>query len=278
MKYELLHLKQFFPNLGTQSGDPLVKVYLPDNLTEMGRGDERRPCLIVCPGGAYEFCSQREAEPIAFHFLPEGFNVFVLLYSVAPHHYPAQQCEAAALIELINQNADIWHCDTGRIVLMGFSAGGHLAAQYATSYDSSTIRTVIPNSKPVQATVLGYPVITADPKWTHQISMTALTGKAHCSSEDLYLFSCEKHVRADTPPTFLWHTAEDECVPVMNSLLYSQALAANHVPFELHVFPQGEHGLSTSDRQTIHNAGEEHQYDHIWLDCVKSWLNVTLKR
>lgn len=130
MKYELLHLKQFFPNLGTQSGDPLVKVYLPDNLTEMGRGGERRPCLIVCPGGAYEFCSQREAEPIAFHFLPEGFNVFVLLYSVAPHHYPAQQCEAAALIELINQNADIWHCDTGRIVLMGFSAGGHLAAQY----------------------------------------------------------------------------------------------------------------------------------------------------
>ena len=189
MKYELLHLKQFFPNLGTQSGDPLVKVYLPDNLTEMGRGGERRPCLIVCPGGAYEFCSQREAEPIAFHFLPEGFNVFVLLYSVAPHHYPAQQCEAAALIELINQNADIWHCDTGRIVLMGFSAGGHLAAQYATSYDSSTIRTVIPNSKPVQATVLGYPVITADPKWTHQISMTALTGKAHCSPEELYLFS-----------------------------------------------------------------------------------------
>ncbi|MBS5680857.1 MAG: acetylesterase, partial [Clostridiales bacterium] len=98
MKYELLHLKQFFPKLGTQSGDPLVKVYLPDNLTEMGRDDEQHPCLIVCPGGAYEFCSQREAEPIAFHFLPEGFNVFVLLYSVAPHHYPAQQCEAAALI------------------------------------------------------------------------------------------------------------------------------------------------------------------------------------
>lgn len=71
--------------------------------------------------------------------------------------------------------------------------------------------------------------------------MTALTGKAHCSPEELYLFSCEKHVRADTPPTFLWHTAEDECVPVMNSLLYAQALAANHVPFELHVFPQGEH-------------------------------------
>ena len=120
MRYELLPLKQSFPELDMQSGGPLVKVYLPDNLTEMGRDDERHPCLIVCPGGAYEFCSQREAEPIAFHFLPEGFNVFVLLYSVVPHHYPAQQCEVAALIELINQNADIWHCDTEQIVLMGF--------------------------------------------------------------------------------------------------------------------------------------------------------------
>lgn len=278
MKYELLHLKQFFPNLGTQSGDPLVKVYLPDNLTEMGRGDERHPCLIVCPGGAYEFCSQREAEPIAFHFLPEGFNVFVLLYSVTPHRYPAQLCEVAALIELINQNADAWHCDTNQIVLMGFSAGGHLAAQYTALYDFAAIRAVIPDSKPVHATILCYPVITADPKWTHQISMTALTGKDHCSADELSLLSCENHVRADTPPTFLWHTAEDTCVPVMNSLLYAQALAANRIPFELHVFPQGEHGLSTSDKQTIHHAGAVHQYDHVWLDCVKNWLNITLKR
>lgn len=108
--------------------------------------------------------------------------------------------------------------------------------------------------------------------------MTVLTRKDQCSSDELYLFSCEKHVRADKPPTFLWHTTEDECVPVKNSLIYAQALAANHIPFEFHVFPQGGDGLSTSDRQTIHYAGVVHKYDHIWLDCVKNWLNVTLKR
>lgn len=77
MKYELLHLSQFFPSL-RQCGDPLAGIYLPDHLTEMGREDERRPCLIVCPGGGYTDCSQREAEPVTFYFLPEGFNVFVL--------------------------------------------------------------------------------------------------------------------------------------------------------------------------------------------------------
>lgn len=277
MRYELLQLKQFFPVLEQESGEPLVSMYLPDNLTEMGRKDERHPCLIVCPGGGYEFCSQREAEPIAFHFLPEGFNVFVLWYSVAPYRYPAQLREVAALIELIHQNAADWHCDTDRVALMGFSAGGHLAAQYATSYDAPAVRAAIPNSKPVQASILGYPVITADPTWAHRDSITALTGKAVLSSEEIRLFSCEKHVGRSTPPTFLWHTAEDTCVPVMNSLLYAQALAAQHIPFEFHVFPQGEHGLSTSDRQTIHNAGDVHKRDHLWLDCARSWLGITLK-
>lgn len=278
MKYELLNLKHLFPELGEESGDPVVGIYLPDNLTEMGRDQERHPCLIVCPGGAYEFCSQREAEPIAFQFLPEGFNVFVLLYSVSPYRYPAQLREVAALIELINQNATAWCCDPTRIVLMGFSAGGHLAAQYATSYDSTAIRKVIPCSKPVSAIVLGYPVITADLRWTHRISMTALTGDERCSQEKIQLLSCEKQVRTDTPPTFLWHTAEDPCVSVMNSLLFARALAEKHIPFELHIFPQGEHGLSTSDRQTICDVNATHKHDRIWLDCVKEWLDITLKR
>lgn len=277
MKYELLHLTQFFPSLRQHGGEPLVGIYLPDNLTEMGREDERRPCLIICPGGGYTDCSQREAEPVAFYFLPEGFNVFVLRYSVAPHRYPTQMCQIAALIELINQNAAPWHCDTNRIALMGFSAGGHLTAQYATSYASPAVRAVIPDSKPVHAAVLGYPVITAEPGWTHPGSMAALTGKTALSAEEIRLFSCEKHVDADTPPTFLWHTAEDTGVSVMNSLLYAQALAEHHVPFEFHVFAQGGHGLSTCDRQTAQKVEALHKRDHLWLDCVKTWLELTLK-
>ena len=276
MKYEILHLKDFFPALGENGCDAALTAYLPDNLTEMGRDDETRPCLLICPGGAYGFCSQREAEPIALHFLPDGFNVFVLNYSVAPHRYPVQLREVAAAMELIGQDAQMWHCDTERIAIMGFSAGGHLAAHYSTAYDCPEVRALFPDSKPVQASVLCYPVITADPAWAHLGSFDALTGKTDRTPEELLNFSCDKLVTAHTPPAFLWHTAADSCVPVMNSLLYAQALAANQIPFELHVYPFGEHGLATSDDQTIDNPSAVHAYDRAWLPATKKWLRVML--
>ena len=105
MRYEILHLKDFFPALGENGRDATLAAYLPDNLTEMGRDNEAHPSLLICPGGAYCFCSQREAEPIALHFLPEGFNVFILYYSVHPYRFPAQLCEVAAAMELIHKNA-----------------------------------------------------------------------------------------------------------------------------------------------------------------------------
>lgn len=122
MRYEILHLKDFFPALGENGRDATLAAYLPDNLTEMGRDNEAHPSLLICPGGAYCFCSQREAEPIALHFLPEGFNVFILYYSVNPYRFPVQLCEVAAAMELIHKNAAAWHCDTARTAIMGFSA------------------------------------------------------------------------------------------------------------------------------------------------------------
>ena len=272
MKYEILHLKDFFPVLGENGCDATLTTYLPDNLTEMGRNNEIRPCLLICPGGGYEFCSQREAEPVALNFLPDGFNVFVLNYSIAPHRYPTQLREVAAAMELICRNAETWHCDTTHIAIMGFSAGGHLAAHYSTAYDCSEVRAIFPDSKPVQASVLCYPVITADPAWAHLGSFNALTGKTSRTPEEILKFSCDKIVTSHTPPAFLWHTAADSCVPVMNSLLYAQALAVQKIPFELHIYPQGEHGLSTCDSTTLDHVLSEHEYDHAWLDSAKKWL------
>ena len=100
MKYEILHLKDYFPALGENGCDATVTAYLADNLTEMGRDHALRPCLVICPGGGYQYCSQREAEPIALHFLPEGFHVFILNYSTEPHRYPTQLREAAGCMEL----------------------------------------------------------------------------------------------------------------------------------------------------------------------------------
>lgn len=278
MRYEILHLKDFFPALGENGRDATLAAYLPDNLTEMGRDNEAHPSLLICPGGAYCFCSQREAEPIALHFLTEGFNVFILYYSVNPYRFPAQLCEVAAAMELIHKNAAAWHCDAARTAIMGFSAGGHLAAHYSTAYDCPEVRALFPDSKPVQASILCYPVITADPAWTHLGSFDALTGKTERTPEEIQKFSCDKLVTEHTPPAFLWHTAADGSVPVMNSLLYAQALAAHKIPFELHVYPEGEHGLATSDARTLDKVLPEHEYAHAWLDCAKKWLHAAMNQ
>ena len=273
MRFEILHLRDTFPVLGEAGRDATLTAYLPDNLSEMNRENELRPCLLICPGGGYEFCSQRESEPIALHFLTEGFNVFILNYSTAPHRYPAQLCEVAASMELLYQHADAWHCDTARIAIMGFSAGGHLAAHESNADSCTEVRAVFPNSHPVSAAILCYPVITADSAWAHMGSFDALTGKSERTADEIQKFSCDRLVSDKTPPTFLWHTAVDATVPVMNSLLYAQALAAHHVPFELHIYPQGGHGLSTCDRQTLDEVLSEHEYDRTWLACAKHWLH-----
>lgn len=277
MKYQNRFLQECFPVLQNLNSEASITAYLPDNMSEIGQENKKRPCILICPGGGYEYCSQREAEPIALQFLPEGFNVFVLNYSCAPHRYPTQLCEVAAAMELIHRNAEEWHCDTTRIAIMGFSAGGHLAAHYSNAYDCEEVRAIFPDSKPVQASVLCYPVITADPRWAHLSSFDSLTGIQGRTPEDAEHYSCEKLVHKQTPPAFLWHTATDTCVPVMNSLLYAQGLASHGVPFELHIYPCGAHGLATCDEQTRVPLLPDEKYDHAWLGCAKKWLKKILK-
>ena len=274
MKCEVLHLKDYYPFLGEDNCDPTVEMYLPFNLTEMGRQNDKRPCMIVCPGGGYAFCSQREAEPIALQFLPQGYNVFTITYSVNPHRFPTQLREVAALMELIYKNADAWNCDTSKIAIIGFSAGGHLAAHYSTMFDCKEVREVFPESKSVNAAVLCYPVITADPKYAHMGSIHNLVGKTDISPEETEYFSCEKNVKDTTPPAFIWHTSEDTCVHVMNSLLYAGTLSAHKVPFELHIYPYGAHGLSTGDAQTNGNMNEKIEHVGNWLTSLEKRLKL----
>ena len=167
MQTEVIHLKEYFPILGENGCDPTLMTFLPYNMTEMNRQDQKRPAILICPGGGYWMVSQREGEAIALNFLPDGYNVFVLTYSVKTHAFPTQIREVAAAMELIHTNADLWNTDKNRIAIMGFSAGGHLAGHYSTCYDIPEVRAVFPDSKPVQASILCYPVITADPQYRH---------------------------------------------------------------------------------------------------------------
>lgn len=271
MRYETLHLKDYYDFLGMDGADPTLTMYLPYNMKEMGREDQKRPCIVICPGGGYGFCSERESEVVAMQFLPEGLNVFVLTYSVAPHRYPAQIREVAAVMDLIVSHAEEWNCDTSKIAIMGFSAGGHLAASYCAKYDSLEVREVFPESLPVHASILCYPVITADMSFTHQGSILNLLGHEP-SAEEVEKHSCEKHVTKQTPPTFLWHTAADNNVPVANSLVYAMELTKHQIPVELHIYPFGQHGLSLCDNQVCDDVTEDIAYDRAWISCLKKWL------
>ena len=277
MKHERIKLKDVFPFLGDGGADPYLDIYLPFNMTEMRRENRKRPCMLVCPGGGYGMCSQREAEPIALHFLPEGYNVFVLYYSVAPHRFPTQLIEVAAAMELIYKNADIWNCDTDRIAIMGFSAGGHLAAHYSTVYNCEEVRKAFPESKAVNASVLCYPVISADPKNAHMGSFVNLLGHEPAEGKERDFFSCDKQVTPSAPPAFLWHTAEDGAVPAVNTLLYANALIKNKIPVEVHIYPYGNHGLSTSDAETIDDVTVYTEHVSVWLDSLKKWLRLMFR-
>ena len=274
MEHKRIQLKEHFAFLGEGGKNPTLDIYLPYNMVEMRRQNMKRPCMLICPGGGYGMCSERESEVVGVHFLPEGYNVFVLTYSVAPNRFPTQIREVAAAMELIYQNAESWHCDTEKIAIMGFSAGGHLAAHYSTMFDCKEVREVFPESKAVNASVLCYPVINANERTAHMGSFLNLLGHQPETKAEEDYFSCDKHVRATTPPTFLWHTAEDKTVPVKNSILYANALAENGVPFELHIFPFGGHGLSTCDKHTIDDMTPIYEYNSAWLTDLKKWLKL----
>ena len=284
MLQKTIYLVDIFPQLGQNGCNPRLTLYLPDNVEQLVCPDKtekpnwqgrKRPCLLICPGGGYRGVSPREGEPIAFHFLPEGYNVFVLEYSVAPNRFPTQLREVAAAMELIYQNAAQWRCDTDKIAIMGFSAGGHLAAHYTNGYNWPEVREMFPESKPVNASLLCYPVITADPKHAHLGSFQNLLGTEVLTSQEQLRFSCENMVSDQTPPTFLWHTRKDQAVPVMNTLLYAQALAENNVPFAIHIYPEGWHGLATVDSVTNDELRPAVAHAKDWLDAASKWLSFT---
>lgn len=277
MRCFTVSLKEHFAFLN--GSEAVLEAYLPYNMTEMCREHQRRPCVLICPGGGYAMCSQREAEPVALQYLKEGYNAFVLWYTVAPKHFPHALREVAASVELIHRNAEAWNCDESLVAILGFSAGGHLAALYSNAYDWPEVREVLPESKPVQASVLCYPVISADPAVAHMGSFECLLGHLPLTTEETERFSCDRLVRDTTPPAFLWHTSEDNCVPVQNSLRYATALADHHVPFELHIFPYGYHGMSLCTRETLDGEitpGMQHAQR--WVEESCRWLKLQWKK
>jgi len=242
VKTETLHLKAH------QNAE--LTAYVLDGSPEFSN-IEARPVVLIFPGGAYRFTSDREAEPVAMAYLAEGFNAFVLRYSVGEtFRFEAALQDAEEAIAMIRAHAEDWHTDPEKIAVAGFSAGGHLAAALGT----------IGKNKP-NALILGYPCI------------------LDSMSESLAfpVPSVDKEVTAETPPVFLFSTFEDQTVPIENSIAFLQALNVHGIPFESHIFQKGKHGLSLAKPHTSNGLKANVDADvEKWFGLSVSWLHKVL--
>lgn len=232
---------------------------------------EKRTAVILCPGGAYSSCSDRESDPPAIAFLNMGCQVFVLRYAVAPHAGNKQPLqELASSVKLVRGNAEKWQVGEHKIAICGFSAGGHLAASLGVHWNDPDLLRRCGTENPRQlrpdALILGYPVITAG-KFAHQGSIQQVS--RNCREEKSY-WSLENMVTDQTPPAFIWHTMDDPAVPVENSFLFAEHLHQAGVGCECHFFASGPHGMSTATEE----VGTPSKHVHEWLDFCQSWLEV----
>lgn len=270
---EQIDLNELSPSLPGAEAPALLHTYCRSGSKELG--GKEYPALLICPGGGYAFTSDREAEPIALAFLARGIQCFVLRYHVAPARYPTQQLEVAAALHYIRENAARYQIRPDCIAVLGFSAGGHLAGSYATHWSepllSETLGVGKESLRP-NGMVLCYGVLSGGEK-THEGSMRNLLGDQD-SPEMRRKLSTELNVTADTPPAFLWHTFADGAVPVENSLYVAEALAARKIPFELHVYPDGGHGLALSNWLTtsVPGQGLPPKYVSRWVSDCADWL------
>jgi len=229
----------------------------------------KRPAVLILPGGAYRWTSDREAEPVALRFAARGYIPLVLRYSCAPACFPVSLREAAFAMRYIREHADELDIGVNMVAAMGFSAGGHLCGTLGTRYDAPEVADIGPADL-IRPDVLGlcYPVAVAWGK-THEESFQNISGGDDALREKL---SLDKLVRPDMPPVFLWHTRNDPSVPCRNSLVLAQALDEAGVEFTMHIYHNGKHGLSTADEAVYPVSGiPEVSWD------VPGWLHAEIR-
>ena len=209
--------------------------------------------VIVCPGGGYSGRARHEANPIAQWFNSLGLASFVLEYRVAPYRHPQPLNDAQRAVRIVRLRGKQWGVDPNRIGILGFSAGGHLATWAATIFDAGKADAKDPverqSSRP-DLLIACYPVISFG-QFRHQGSMENLLGP-NPDERLVKELTLEDRVTPQTPPTFLWHTANDGAVPAENSIAFASALSRNKVSFALHVFPDAPHGVGlATDRPHV---------------------------
>ncbi len=242
--------------------DPELNVFLPKKGTANGTA------VLICPGGGYRVvCVRKEGYDVAEWLAAQGVTAFVLQYRLPSDAGmkdktigPLQDAQRA--MRLIRQNAATWNIDTARVGVMGFSAGGHLAATLSNHYNEKVYEQQKISARPAFSLLI-YPVISFDEKITHMGSRVSLIGNSP-SPEKVKHYSNELQVSKNTPPAFLVHATDDTVVPVQNSLRYYEALEKHKVPAELHIYQRGGHGFALGREGT----------EKAWPETCLNWLRA----
>lgn len=263
MKYEKIFLKDLNEKAGDSS---FFEVYKAKEFTEISNCPH--PALIVLPGGAYQFCSEREAEPVALRFCSEGFVVFVLNYTCNVA-YPIPHYELTILFDYVYKHADEYKINKDMISVMGFSAGGHLAASYSLLYkELANELSLCADSLKPYANILCYPV-TSTILDTNSSTKDVISG----GNEDLLKkLSVLENLDNDYPPTFIWTTKIDDCVPTEHSIQMFENLKKNKVKCQLEVYENGNHGGSLFNRGVYWN-----DYDFDSVSENRNWVEKAIK-
>jgi acetyl esterase/lipase len=252
--------------LGKEDKDiPTLTPYLPDPSKASGAA------VVICPGGGYGGLAPHEGVDYARFLNEQGIAGFVLKYRLGPagYHHPIMLQDAARAVRTVRSRAGEWHLDPQRIGIMGSSAGGHLASTLLTHFDQGRpgdADVIEQQSSRPNIGILCYAVITMG-EFTHRGSRGNLLGNKP-SPELVQNLSNELQVTKETPPTFLWHTWEDNAVPVENTLQFAEALRKAGVPFDLHIYQKGQHGLGLGTNKW------DPEHRHPWTQDLVYWLKV----
>ncbi|MCM1289644.1 MAG: alpha/beta hydrolase [Corallococcus sp.] len=237
--------------------------------------NKKRPAMLIIAGGGYKIVSNREKECVALQFLQRGYNCFVLDYSVDPCCYPTQISEAAMAMLYVRETANQFATDAQHAGAIGFSAGAHLTAMLSSVCSNADVKRLLGehviNARP-DAVVLCYGVVSYDKSNTHISTFDVVSdgGKIDLNKVDPVQLVTDK-----TSPAFLWHTADDTVVPFTNSVNYALALKKHNVPFELHVFQNGCHGLSLATEESACNSETVNVSAQQWVELALNWLSVS---
>lgn len=272
MIQERVDLYKYFSLKRKKNSLGYLNTYVPDGTLELNV--KQRPVMLVCPGGGYGFLSDREKEPVAIRFLSKGYSAFTLEYSLNTP-FPVPLIEACMAVVYIRENAPKYFVDPNHVCAVGFSAGGHLVGMLATMTGDDAVKKAFPSDKlelvKPDAVILSYAVITSDSRYGHLGSFNVITGGKKTLYQKL---SLEKRVTNESVPAFMWHTKEDGAVPVYNALCMASAYYEHGVPFELHVFERGAHGLSLSNIETSLSENDKKCNKNVqaWVDLADNWL------